>query len=957
MNLSVGTQLHGFTVTRTRDVAELNAQLVEMVHDRTGAELCWLDNGERNKLFSVAFKTLPEDSTGVFHILEHSVLCGSKKYPVREPFVELLKSSMQTFLNAMTFPDKTVYPVSSRNEQDFLNLTSVYLDAVFAPRILEDPNIFYQEGWHLAMEGDNSAYRGVVLNEMKGAMSNVVEVVQQGMCQLLFPDTCYGFNSGGDPAAILDLTYEQFVETYRRFYHPSNARFYLDGNIPLDRTLAMISESLEGFDRRTDLPQLAMQEPAAGTGTQYYEISPEEDPSGKTYFAMGRILGTWADKEKCLAAQVLCDTLADSNEAPLKKAVLESGLCQDMTLSVMDGVGQPWLLLQITNAADGQTGALRQCVRDTAQRLMESGIDREALAASINRLEFQTRQGWEPQGLMRCFQALNSWLYGGDPLTSLTHDGDFKALRAMLDNGGFESLLTELLLDDAGWSALEVLPSTTLGEEKRTREAARLNAEQAAWTEEQRTACLRLNERLTLWQQTPDTPEQLASLPTLPLSEISETPEYPDTSEETVGGVTVLRHHAACRGVVHLSLYFPLTDCTLAELTRISFLRELLGKLPTQRHSAAELHQRVKAVFGNLSFGVQVYGRPGQIQRCTPCLTASASVLEGNLPEAAELLREILTETRFDEPERIRQTAIQANESVKMLGIMAGNRIAMLSAKAHYTAQSAVQEATGGWTCAQWLHGFVENFDAEVSQYISLVKQIMERAVGKKRLVLGVTAANDVELAALVSAFPEGTAAESDAAYTAQLPDQQGIRIPAQVGYAARACRSPRAVHGSLPVAAQLLSLDYLWNVIRVQGGAYGTGLITDRDGVISAYSYRDPSPDRSLQAYAGLADTLRKFCESGEPLDKYIISAVSKTEPLMSPQNYGQAADRNWFCRITFEDETRLRREMLHTDPPALLSWAEVLEQMAAEGAVCVVGPDGMIHACGAETLEISDW
>ena len=957
MNLSVGTQLHGFTVTRVRDVAELSARLVEMVHDRTGAELCWLDNGESNKLFSVAFKTLPEDSTGVFHILEHSVLCGSKKYPVREPFVELLKSSMQTFLNAMTFPDKTLYPVSSRNEQDFLNLTGVYLDAVFAPRLLEDPNIFYQEGWHLALEGDDAAYRGVVLNEMKGATSNVLDAVQQGMSQLLFPDTCYGFNSGGDPAVILNLTYKHFVETYRRFYHPSNARFYLDGNIPLDRTLALISESLEDFDRRTDLPQLAMQKPVAGTGTQYYEIAPEEDPSGKTYFALGRIIGTWADKEKCLAVQVLCDTLADSNEAPLKKAVLESGLCQDMTLSMMDGVAQPWLLLQITNAADGQAVALRRCVLNTAQHLAESGLDREALAASINRLEFQIRQGQEPQGLLRCIRALSSWMYGGDPLTSLTHDESFKALRAMLDNGGFEQLLKELFLDDAGWSALEVLPSATLGEEKRAKEAARLNAEQAAWTEEQRAACLRLNESLTLWQQTPDTPEQLATLPTLPLSEISDTPEFASTAEETVGGVTVLRHQAACHGVVHLSLYFPLTDCTLAELTRISFLHELLGKLPTKRHSAAELHQRVKAVFGSLSFGVQVYGRPGQIQRCTPCLTASASILESNLRSAAELLREILTETRFDEPERIRQTVIQTNESAKMMGIMAGNHIALLSTKAHYTAQSAVQEATGGWTYAQWLHGFVENFDTEISTFISLVKQVMERTVGKKRLVLSVTAASDVELATLASAFPEGTAAEPDAAYMAQLPDKQGIRIPAQVGYAVRAYRSQKAVHGSLPVAAQLLSLDYLWNVIRVQGGAYGAGLVTDRDGVIGAYSYRDPSPDRSLQAYADLAAALRRFCEGGESLDKYIISAVSQTEPLMSPQNYCQKADRNWFCGITREDETKLRREMLHTDPPALLSWAQVLEQIAAKGAVCVVGPDGMLNACGGETLEVSDW
>lgn len=272
MNIAKETKMFGFTVNRIRTNDEINGTLYEMSHDKTGAELCWLDNGEQNKLFSVAFKTLPEDSTGVFHILEHSVLCGSEKYPVKEPFVELMKSSMNTFLNAMTYPDKTVYPISSRNDKDFLNLTSVYLDAVFAPKILENPNIFYQEGIHIELDEENSAYKGVVFNEMKGAMSGVDDRIEQGINSLLFPDNCYRFNSGGDPAVIPDLTYNQFVETYRRFYHPSNARFFLDGDIPIEKTLEMIHSYLEKYDKSYKLPVLSMQKPVSNEGTAYYEI-------------------------------------------------------------------------------------------------------------------------------------------------------------------------------------------------------------------------------------------------------------------------------------------------------------------------------------------------------------------------------------------------------------------------------------------------------------------------------------------------------------------------------------------------------------------------------------------------------------------------------------------------------------------------------------------------------------
>ncbi|MCM1544105.1 MAG: insulinase family protein, partial [Ruminococcus sp.] len=452
MNMTKGTKLCGFTVERVREVKELSGELVEMIHDKTGAQLCWMNNGIENKVFCVGFKTIPQDSTGVFHILEHSVLCGSEKYPVKEPFVDLLKSSMNTFLNAMTYPDKTVYPVASRNEQDFLNLTSVYLDAVFAPALTTNPNVFYQEGIHTELNDGKPSYKGVVFNEMKGALSSVNDKIEYDMNKLIFPDNCYRFNSGGDPAVIPDLTYEHYAETYRKFYHPSNSRFFLDGDIPLEATLSMINSYLERYEKKEIEFDVEMQTPVSNEGTSYYEIDSEEGIDGRDILALGKIVGTWKEKTKLTAAKVLCDVLADSNESPLKRAILSENLADDVEMGVMDSITQPYLITIIRNTDDSQSEKIRDIIRNTVSALVNDGISKEALHASINRLSFSIKQISEPQGLYRALSSYNSWLYGGDPLDYLVFDEMIAELRQMVDNGGFEKLPSELMLDENGTS-------------------------------------------------------------------------------------------------------------------------------------------------------------------------------------------------------------------------------------------------------------------------------------------------------------------------------------------------------------------------------------------------------------------------------------------------------------------------------------------------------------------------
>ena len=957
MSLTAGMKLHGFTVDRVRAVAELSANLVEMSHDKTGAKLCWVDNGESNKLFSIAFKTLPEDSTGVFHILEHSVLCGSDKFPVKEPFVELLKSSMNTFLNAMTFPDKTMYPVSSRNDQDFMNLTEVYLDAVFAPAIRHNKNIFYQEGWHVEMENADSTptYKGVVFNEMKGAMSSVDEVIMEGMLAAAYPDTCYGFNSGGDPRVIPQLTYEQYMSMYNRYYHPSNSRIWLDGAVPLDRVLTMIDEYLSRFERSDEKHVIAMQEPHACEKTQYYEVSEADGTDNKAMLTLGKIIGTWQDVTRSYAADILADVLTGSNEAPLKRAVMSAGLCQDMHMEAESSIAQPGMMLTVKNIDPANAPAIRELIRKTCEELCEKGIDKADLMASINRYEFRLREPNEPAGLMRNIMALNTWLHDGDPLTYLVYDEAFAELRAMVENGGFEVLLHDLLVKEDDMVVLHTLPSTTLGEEMRAEEAAKLAEASAKWTEEEKVAVLEMNEKLHAWQQTPDSPEQLETLPVLDLSEVSPDPMLLHTEESTVDGTTVLYHKAATNGIVHLNYYFRLTDCTLNELPALKGLDSLLGKLPTKQHSAAELQQIIKLNLGRLNFSVECKEKAKCTDAATPVLRVICSVMADKLPLAKDLIHEILTETDFTQVEKIREIVLQQAEHARQFCIGGGHILALKAGLSHYSAANAADEALGGYTAIKYSLDLAANFDEQISSVITMAQAKLAAAVCKARLVLSVTANEPIDVTPILADYPTGTPVPAAAAYTTDVPMKRGIKIPAQIGYGVLACDLGREWDESGRVAANILSLGYLWNVIRVQGGAYGCGLRLGPTAS-AAYSFRDPTPARSLTMYRGAADFLREFVASGERIDKFVISTIAETEPLASPRDEGAIADGRWFAGRTEDDLRQQRAQILATDGEKLLSWCAALEHMAANGAVAVVAHEEALKACEAEGIEIAE-
>ena len=960
MEYTKGLRAHGFRVIRAGENREAGGNTVLLEHERTGAKVFWLDNGQENMVFSITFRTLPEDSTGVFHILEHSVLCGSGKYPMKEPFVELLKGSMNTFLNAMTFPDMTMYPVASRNPRDLMNLASVYMDAVFDPLSISDRKRFCQEGWHIDRnENGEAEYRGVVYNEMKGSMSETDSVIEQELNSMLFPDTCYGYNSGGDPERIPDLTWEEYKRQYRRCYHPSNALVYLDGAVPMEEMLVLLDGYFSGFDRRAENPEFVFQEPKACERNIFYELGQEEEAENKGFLTIARITGTWKDRTKNMAMGIISDVLTGSNDAPLKRAALERGLAEDLNVTVDDTGLQSWIAIHAEHVADGCEQEILDLIEETGKRIEQQGLDRDALEASMNRAIYHLREEDEPQGIGRCIRCMGTWLYGGEPEEALENEEMVQSLRGYLEDGTFNAIAADMLLNRACLAILHTKPSRTLGEERRRAEAHRIADTIAKMTDEEREETDRMIREIAEWQQAPDREEDLATLPMLKLEDADIEPEWIETETETVDGVKVWIHRLPCNGVVHIRAYFSLTDLSLDELTKASLFAGMLGKLPTKKYDALKLQQEIKRCTGSLGFAVVPRTYRCEETSCRPVLVAFTSALEENADKAQELIAEVLANTLLEgQEDRIREIMAQNEIGARERAVSAGHTIAMRRCLSGYSAEGAVKNALDGERAIRYIHDFARNPDDCMEAFIRTASGLLRNTVCRARMALSITAGSSVVPFLLAGAFPEGTPVPEKASYREEDSGDTGYRVPAQIGYTARGYRLSRCgaqFTGSMWLAGSILTLGYLWNRVRVQGGAYGAGLTMDRAGNIFSYSFRDPTPAKTLLADSGASDFLRSFAESGGDLDRYIISALNELNPLLSPRDKGALADSRIMTGYTREEGERIRREVLNTTPQQLKECGEWLDRFAAEGRVCVVAHKDALAQCkGLKILEL---
>ncbi|MBQ6335309.1 MAG: insulinase family protein [Erysipelotrichaceae bacterium] len=952
--MEINTIIHGFKVNRVRHLQEIEADMYEMVHLKTGARTIWLKRDDENKTFSIGFKTTPVDDTGVFHILEHSVLNGSKKYPVREPFVDLLKGSLQTFLNAITFPDKTVYPVSSRNDKDFVNLMRVYLDAVFNPLVLSNPNIFRQEGWHYELNDvdEQPIYKGVVFNEMKGAFSSAEGVKGRLMMHSLFPDTCYGNESGGDPDFITDLSYEQFCATHRKHYNPSNSYIFLDGDMDIEKILGIIDEEyLCAYGDEGEKIVITKQAPVTNELTREYEISPEDDPSGKSQLAYGYVIGDFDEYEKIAAFSLISSVLSSSNESPLKKAILSKGLGEDAYFDVQDGIYQPYIEIGVQNCDLENKEIIAETIKEVLKEAVEKGLDREELEAALNQREFKAKErdfGGMPKGLIFAISSLDSWLYDGDPAASICYNDLFNSLREKLNTSYYEDLIKEFILDSKHWAKIYLKPSNTLGQEKITKEKAKLAKIASSWTKEEKEELVAMNRQLSIWQSQEDTPEQKATLPALHLDDLKKTPsQYPIEYQECES-VKVLYHPAATNGISYDSLIIRCDDLKEEEVTIAAQMMTLLGNLKTEKYDTLTLNRLMKSILGDFSTSL-TGSRSFKDASDKNFILISWSSLYRNDGQGIDLVKEVLYHTDFSDREAIRNILKQNIFVMEQTYVGAGHSLAVQRASAYSSSIAATAEYAKGYEAYRYLKDLDENWEEKSDRFIDILKKLQERLFVKERYTLSLAGENANDNAqAILADTPSGAIGEAYAIKPLGRRNE-GIAVPANVSFAAKSSVLNEKVKkiGAMFVLSNILTYDYLWNNIRVKGGAYGCGFRSGIARSASFYSYRDPNPANSLKIYEETVDYLKDFCDKGKDIENYIVGTTGDFDPLQSLKASIITSDMEYMMDYSYEDKCKILNEILNCDLEDLKEAIELFEYVNKDNNVCVIGNKAALENC----------
>ena len=956
--MNTNKNLHGFVEIGKVEIPDIEAVLHKMEHTKSGARLIFLEREDENKTFAITFKTIPEDSTGVFHIIEHSVLCGSEKYPVKEPFVELLKGSLNTFLNALTFPDKTMYPLATRNDTELLNLMSVYLDAVLHPAILKNKNIFLQEGWHYELdESGELLQNGVVLNEMRGAFSSPDDVAYYHLSDMLYPDTCYRHESGGKPEFITDLSYEEFLSAHKKYYHPSNAEIFLDGSVELDSALALIDSYLSEYDREPLDFEIKTQKAIKPQRREIeYEIPENEDKKNKTRMTLGYLYANYDEQEKNVAANILLDTVLSSNESPIKKVLIDSHLCEDVTISPYDSIKQCSLGIDFHNVKDSACDELYTLFHDTVKEVARRGIDKAMLEASLNNFEFKTREGdfgTMPKGIVYAMAVLEASLYGGAPEQNLTFEKTFVSLREKLTGDYFERLLLDLFVENEHRATLIMHPSQTLGTELAEKEKKRLLDIKNSLSDSELEKIKKDDGKLKAWQKSNDSKEALSTIPTLKISDIPEDITKIPREVSELYGTTVLTHDLATNSIVYTDLYFDVSDISKEDIFALRMMFALMENVPTEKHTAIELQNLVKRELGSFGISLTPVTRAGEA-KIYACVSLSAT--EAKKDSIIDILCEILYTSIYNDKavarNLLKQMKIASEESFVTGGHLAGYR----RAAAYVNSEAAVLEYYSGYEAHLTVKALDSDFDNRFDELKERIVSLADRIFTRERLTLSITAKPE---AAFTERLINSLRSEKTETPVCNIQPlgirREGIAIPAQAAFAVAASNLSlfgEERSGTMNVVRSILNYGYLWNTIRVQGGAYGAGLLIRNNGNVGFYSYRDPSPRRSLDCYAGAAEFIRDFAERGEDVTKFIIGAVGDATPLMTPKLKGTFSAVRYLRGISHEDECRTHREMLATDKSALLRAAEIIEKVASTGAVCVVGGKDKLEACELDTI-----
>ena len=981
-----GATLSGFTVTRVEEIPELDADAYVLHHVTSGARLLYLACEDENKAFAIGFKTPPADSTGVFHILEHSVLCGSQKFPVKEPFVDLIKSSMQTFLNAMTYPDKTVYPVATTNEQDLLNLMDVYMDAVLNPAIYTKPTIFQQEGWHYELdvpEGGSPAdgilrYNGVVFNEMKGALSDPSSVLDDAVNETLFPNTAYAFESGGDPRQIPHLTYEGFLDTHARHYNLPNSYIVLYGDMTVERELAFLDErylsdtarekaaaaktNAHCGDSNACAPNPLERQAPVTCDYRCVEMAttPENAQVGMAY-----VLGDALDRERIVAADVLFEALLGSNEAPVKKAILAAGLGGDVTSYTSAACLQPYELIILQNAQPKVAQQLREVIERECRDLVERGIPRDRLEAVLSSNEYDLRQRdyGIADGVAIACDVLGTWLYEDTDeaaTRSLKYGPIYAELRRSLDGSYFENLLRELVLDSDHNALVELKPVEGESGGAAVEEETELIAAKAAMNPTELQAILDSVAALREQQEAEDTPEAKATLPRLRVSDIGPTRPEPALTVDTTTPLPCLKHDIPTRQLAYALYYFDLTHVSYAELPYVSVMAQLMQQLATREHTAAELDSYIGSNLGFLSFRCEVMGQPDW-RLARPLLTVAAGALSEKLPALASIPREVWAETLFEDTDRMRDVLTQMRIGMEQSFLNSGHLAALSRSYSYVSPAGVAAEQLSGVDFYRFLRELLNNFDERKDELCNKLRELQERIFTSSGTMVSFTGSNEDyarfwEAAGTLGLSPR-TAPAKELYVPMPEPRREAFIIPSDVCFAGKVVDPRRlgiATGGAWGVAANALSYDYLWNEIRVKGGAYGCGFRAQADRQLGFYTYRDPAIDPSLERMGRAGAWLRDFAPDANTFEGFIVSCVSGHDAPVKPYALTKRQNAEYFTKRPANWRAQLRSEMLSTTPETVRALADDVARVAEEAPLCVFGGRSIIESSHADLTPI---
>lgn len=951
----------GFRLDRIERIDEINGTAYEMKHEKSGARLIYIDSPDSNKVFNIAFRTTPHNSTGLAHIMEHSVLCGSRKFPLKEPFVELVKGSLNTFLNAMTYPDKTMYPVASKNDKDFHNLMDVYLDAVFYPRVREDAEIVMQEGWHYELENadDELTYKGVVFNEMKGVYSSPDSVLERQMMRELFPDTTYGVDSGGDPDYITDLTYEEFQEFYRVHYHPSNSYIFLYGDMNIEEQLAFLNdEYLSHFDAIDVHTEVALQAPfTEGKVVSYpYSVGSEEPTDNRTLHSFAYVLPD-VTPEHSLAFEVLTHALLTSPAAPLKQALVKAGIGSDISGYYLDSIRQPMWTVQATGSNLDKQADLQRIVESTLQELCDKGLDKELLEASLNSIEFALREsdfGGRPIGLAYIIRMMDNWLYDNDPLELLHYEEALENIRKGLAGTYFEDLIRHSILNNNHKVLVSIYPERGLQERKDAEVKEHLATVKANMTSEEIEAIVEQTKRLKIRQETPDSDEALASIPLLELSDLNPNIEAVERRESKIGNTTVHFVPTFTKGINYVGLYFKLNCLTEEELFYADILSDILGRIDTSERGYEALAKDINMNLGGLSSDITAISKDGKRDEFTPLMIVRAKALHSKLPDLCRLINEVVQKADYSDDQRLTELVQESKAIWDNEAFRRGNSIVSQRVMAQVSAVGKFRD-NGNLGYYQKISELASNPAALplLPEKLAEVARKIFRANNVDIMFVG----EEGELEAfenLMKPFVEtwdATELSDDALQITRLSGNDGIVTAGKVQYVAQGGNfiDHGFKHvGPMSVLETILRYEYLWIRIRVQGGAYGAFANFYDDGNMIFCSYRDPNLLETLNVYKELPQYLRDFTLTDREMRKYIIGTMSSLDLPMTPALRGPRAMGMYFSGAKLEDKVEFRKQVIACKPEDIVALADVVEPVLNDNHICTMGNEQKIKDAG---------